>query len=111
MSSWKKTGGINYNSKFNTVRVQNAVSGNSTFIQDIGDKNTVTNVNSDLKFKENASLFSSTAVLDDRCLVAFYHFTDISDIETTPTTTSLGTIKNKATYNYGNNYSNFDHSI
>ena len=104
MSSWKKTGGINYNSKFNTVRVQNSVSGSSSFVGDIGEKNTATNVNSDLRFKEDASLYSTESILDDRSLVAFYRFTDISGLNS-------DTIENSATFNYGNQYTDFDHSI
>ena len=38
MSSWKKTGGINYSSKFNTIRVQNAVASSSSVIKEIGEK-------------------------------------------------------------------------
>ena len=109
MSSWKKTGGINYSSKFNTIRVQNAVASSSSVIKEIGEKNTVTNIKSDLHFKEDSSLFSVENVLDNRGLVAFYEFTDISGADTQLGTN--GVIENKATFDYGNDFGQFDHSI
>ena len=109
MSSWKKTGGINYSSKFNTIRVQNAVASSSSVIKEIGEKNTVTNIKSDLHFKEDSSLFSVEHVLDNRGLVAFYEFTDISGADTQLGTN--GVIENKATFDYGNDFGLFDHSI
>ena len=109
MSSWKKTGGINYSSKFNTIRVQNAVASSSSVIKEIGEKNTVTNIKSDLHFKEDSSLFSVENVLDNRGLVAFYEFTDISGADTQLGTN--GVIENKATFDYGNDLGQFDHSI
>lgn len=107
MSSWKKTGGINYSSKFNTIRVQNAVASSSSVIKEIGEKNTVTNIKSDLHFKEDSSLFSVENVLDNRGLVAFYEFTDISGANTQ----TNGVIENKATFDYGNDFGQFDNSI
>ena len=109
MSSWKKTGGINYSNKFNTIRVQNAVASSSSVIKEIGEKNTVTNIKSDLHFKEDSSLFSVENVLDNRGLVAFYEFTDISGADTELGTN--GVIENKATFDYGNDFGQFDHSI
>jgi hypothetical protein len=108
MSSWKKTGGINNSSKFNTVRVQNSVSGSSSFIRDLGEKNTTTNVLSNLRFKEEAIIHSTQSNLaDTRGLVAFYKFTDIiyNDID------DFHHIENAASYDYGNEYTTFDHSI
>ena len=109
MSSWKKTGGINNSSKFKTVRVQNSVSASSSFIKELGEPNTVTNVNSNLHFKNESSLYSTTTTKENRGLVAFYNFTDVN--RTTPE--SNGTITNNADFNYGNIslVNPFDHSI
>ena len=52
MSSWKKTGGINYSSKFNTIRVQNAVASSSSVIKEIGEKNTKTANNTQTTMKK-----------------------------------------------------------
>ena len=108
MSSWKKTGGINNSSKFKTLRVQNSVTTSSSFIKELGEPNTVTNVNSNLNFKNESSLYATTRTKDNRGLVAFYNFTDVS--RTTPE--SNGIISNQANFNYGNVsiVNPFDHS-
>lgn len=109
MASWKKTGGINYSSKFHTVRVQNAVSGTSSFVGDLGEPNTVTDVNSTLHIKDSSAIYSSTSAIDDRGLVAFYRFTDIVVPGTAP---HVPTIPNQATFAFGlvGSAETFDHS-
>ena len=103
--SWKKTGGINHSSNFNVMRVQNSITNSSSFISELGETNTTTTVKSNLNFDNQASIQCTNNSLDDRGLVAFYTFTDISN------NNNNKLIINSASYDYGNSNSIFDHSI